>query len=298
MAKLGTQTDQTPQNAILAAVWVLGTVASFVLMMVAVRELSTHMSSFELLSFRSIIGIPIMCLVAWRLGFNRIKTQRPRMQIGRNVVHFGGQWCWVIGITLLPMAHVTALEFTMPMWTAIIAILFLGEKAKSHRIIAIIVGLVGVMAILRPGFEIITEGALVVLLGALLFGASNVMMKSLTADDQPWVIVFWMQIIQLPLALLPAVFYFEWVWPTLADTPWLLAIGLTGMSAHFCLARAFQLADATFCMPVDFVRLPLTALIGWLVYSEGVSFWVLVGAFLIFGSNYYAVWRETRQAGR
>ena len=220
------------------------------------------------------------------------------MQIGRNVVHFGGQWCWVIGITLLPMAHVTALEFTMPMWTAIIAILFLGEKAKSHRIIAIIVGLVGVMAILRPGFEIITEGALVVLLGALLFGASNVMMKSLTADDQPWVIVFWMQIIQLPLALLPAVFYFEWVWPTLADTPWLLAIGLTGMSAHFCLARAFQLADATFCMPVDFVRLPLTALIGWLVYSEGVSVWVLVGAFLIFGSNYYAVWRETRQAGR
>ncbi len=298
MAKLGTQTDQTPQNAILAAVWVLGTVASFVLMMVAVRELSTHMSSFELLSFRSIIGIPIMCLVAWRLGFNRIKTRRARMQIGRNVVHFGGQWCWVIGITLLPMAHVTALEFTMPMWTAIIAILFLGEKAKSHRIIAIIVGLVGVMAILRPGFEIITEGALVVLLGALLFGASNVMMKSLTADDQPWVIVFWMQIIQLPLALLPAVFYFEWVWPTLADTPWLLAIGLTGMSAHFCLARAFQLADATFCMPVDFVRLPLTALIGWLVYSEGVSVWVLVGAFLIFGSNYYAVWRETGQAGR
>ena len=298
MAKLGTQTDQTPQNAILAAVWVLGTVASFVLMMVAVRELSTHMSSFELLSFRSIIGIPIMFFVAWRLGFNRIKTQRARMQIGRNVVHFGGQWCWVIGITLLPMAHVTALEFTMPMWTAIIAILFLGEKAKSHRIIAIIVGLVGVMAILRPGFEIITEGALVVLLGALLFGASNVMMKSLTADDQPWVIVFWMQIIQLPLALLPAVFYFEWVWPTLADTPWLLAIGLTGMSAHFCLARAFQLADATFCMPVDFVRLPLTALIGWLVYSEGVSVWVLVGAFLIFGSNYYAVWRETGQADR
>ena len=220
------------------------------------------------------------------------------MQIGRNVVHFGGQWCWVIGITLLPMAHVTALEFTMPMWTAIIAILFMGEKAKSHRIVAIIVGLVGVMAILRPGFEIITEGALVVLLGALLFGASNVMMKSLTADDQPWVIVFWMQIIQLPLALLPAVFYFEWVWPTLADTPWLLAIGLTGMSAHFCLAQAFQLADATFCMPVDFVRLPLTALIGWIVYSEGVSVWVLVGAFLIFGSNYYAVWRETGQAGR
>ena len=288
-------TEQPAQNAILAACWVLGTAASFILMMISVRELSTNMSSFELLSFRSIIGIPVMCLVAWRMGFHRVRTRRAGMQIGRNVVHFGGQWCWVIGITLLPMAHVTALEFTMPMWTAIIAMLVLGEQAKAHRVIAVAMGLAGVLVILRPGLEIVTGGALVVLLGALLYGISNVMMKSLTADDAPWVIVFWMQIIQLPLALLPAVFYFEWVWPTWADAPWLLAIGLTGMTAHFCLARAFQLADATVCIPVDFVRLPLAALIGWLVYAEGVSIWVLLGAVLIFAGNYYSVWRETRR---
>ena len=298
MAEPAAPTDQPPQNAVLAACWVLGTAASFILMMIAVRELSTNMSSFELLSFRSLIGIPVMCLVAWRLGFYKVKTRRIGMQIGRNVVHFGGQWCWVIGITLLPMAHVTALEFTMPMWTAIIAMLFLGEEAKSHRIFAVVLGLAGVLVILRPGIEIVTEGALVVLLGALCYGISNVMMKSLTADDAPWVIVFWMQIIQLPLALLPAVFWFEWVWPTWADAPWLLAMGLTGMSAHFCLARAFQLADATVCIPVDFVRLPLAAVIGWLVYSEGVSVWVLAGAVLIFGGNYYSVWRETRRVVR
>ena len=120
------------------------------------------------------------------------------------------------------------------------------------------------------------------------------MMKSLTSDDAPWVIVFWMQIIQLPLALLPAIFYFDWVWPSWADAPWLLAIGVTGMTAHFCLAKAFQLADATVCIPVDFVRLPLAAIIGWLLYSESVSIWVLIGAVLIFGGNYYSVWRETR----
>jgi drug/metabolite transporter (DMT)-like permease len=283
-----------PQNALLAAFWVLGTAASFILMMISVRELSTNMSSFELLSFRSIIGIPIMCVVAWYMGFRHVRTRRIGMQVGRNVVHFGGQWCWVIGITLLPMAHVTALEFTMPMWTAVIAMLFLGEKAKSHRIIAVIMGLAGVLVILRPGIEIVTEGALVVLLGALFYGTSNVMMKSLTADDSPWVIVFWMQVIQLPLALLPAVFWFDWVWPSWAEAPWLLAIGLTGMSAHFCLARAFQLADATVCIPVDFVRLPLAALVGWLFYNEGVSVWILLGALLIFAGNYYSVWRETR----
>ena len=295
MADPAATSDKPAQNAVLAACWVLGTAASFILMMIAVRELSTNMSSFELLSFRSLIGIPVMCLVAWHLGFHKVKTRRIGMQVGRNVVHFGGQWAWVIGITLLPMAHVTALEFTMPMWTAIIAMLFLGEEAKSHRIVAVALGLAGVMVILRPGIEIVTPGALIVLLGALCYGISNVMMKSLTADDAPWVIVFWMQIIQLPLALLPAVFWFEWVWPTWADAPWLLAMGLTGMSAHFCLARAFQLADATVCIPVDFVRLPLAAVIGWLLYSEGVSVWVLAGAILIFGGNYYSVWRETRR---
>lgn len=283
-----------PQNALLAACWVLGAAGSFILMMISVREMTTSMSSFQVLSFRSIVGIPIMCLVAWHMGFRNIRTRRPVMQVSRNVIHFGGQWCWVIGITLLPMAHVTALEFTMPMWTAVIAMLFLGEKAKSHRILAVIMGLAGVLVILRPGIEIVTGGALVVLLGALLYGTSNVMMKSLTADDAPWVIVFWMQVIQLPLSLGPAVFWFEWVWPDWPDAPWLLAIGITGMTAHFCLARAFQLADATVCIPIDFVRLPLAALVGWLFYAEGVSVWVLLGALLIFGGNYYSVWRETR----
>lgn len=294
MADTAARRTPLPQNAVLAAVWVLGTAVSFILMMIAVRELSTGMSSFELLSFRSIIGIPVMCVVAWYMGFHHVRTRRVGMQIGRNVVHFGGQWCWVIGITLLPMAHVTALEFTMPMWTAVIAMLFLGEKMKSHRIVAVVMGLAGVLVILRPGIEIVTEGALVVLLGALFYGTSNVMMKSLTKDDSPWVIVFWMQVIQLPLSILPAVFWFDWVWPGLVDAPWLLAIGVTGMSAHFCLARAFQLADATVCIPVDFVRLPLAALVGWLFYSEGVSIWILMGAVLIFAGNYYAVWRETR----
>lgn len=294
MADSAETTVPRPQNALLAAFWVLGSTASFILMMVSVREMSTDMSSFEILSFRSLIGIPVMCVVAWHMGFHKVRTRRIGMQVGRNVVHFGGQWCWVIGITLLPMAHVTALEFTMPMWTAVIAMLFLGEKANTHRIFAVVMGLAGVLVILRPGIEIVTDGALVVLLGALCYGISNVMMKSLTADDAPWVIVFWMQVIQLPLSLLPAVFWFEWVWPDWSDAPWLLAIGLTGMSAHFCLARAFQIADATVCIPVDFARLPLAALVGWLFYAEGVSLWVLLGALLIFGGNYYSVWRETR----
>ena len=294
MAKTLGRPEPRPQNALLAAVWVLGSAVSFTLMIVAVREVSDTMSSFQILSFRSIVGIPVMCVVAWHMGLRNIRTRRPAMQIGRNFVHFGGQWCWVIGVTLLPLAHVTALDFTMPMWTALIAILFLGEKAKTHRMLALAMGFAGVLVMLRPGLEIVTEGALIVLVGAVFYGASNVMMKSLLSDDAPWVIVFWMQLIQLPLSLLPAIFWFDWIWPDWSDAPWLLAIGLTGLTAHFSIARAFQLADATVCMPVDFVRLPLAALMGWLFYTEGVSIWVVIGALLIFGGNYYSVWRETR----
>lgn len=298
MAGTAHAAEVRPADAARAAVWMLGTAASFILMMISVRELSVGMSSFELLSFRSIVGIPAMCLVAWYMGFRRIATRRPGLQICRNIVHFGGQWCWVIGITFLPLAHVISLEFTMPLWTAVIAMLLLGESARTHRIIAVIVGFAGTMVILRPGLSIVTDAALVVLLGAFLYGASNVMVKSLTATDPPWVIVFWMQVIQLPLALGPAVFWFDWVWPAWADAPWLLVIGLSGMSAHFCMARAFQHADATVCIPIDFVRLPLAALVGWLLYEEGVDIWVLVGALLIFGGNYWSVWRETRRGRR
>ena len=280
-----------------AALWMLGVVASFLLMMAAVRELSATMSSFELLSFRSIIGIPVMCLIAWRLGFANVLTPRLGLHAIRNGVHFGGQWCWVIGVTLLPLAHVTALEFTMPMWTAIIAVLVLGEPVRRHRVLAVAAGLAGTLLILRPGLEIVTDAALIVLLGSLLYSVSNVMVKSLTATDPPWVIVFWMQFIQLPLALVPAIFVFDWVWPGWADAPWLLAMGVTAMSAHFCMARAFSLADATVCIPIDFVRLPLAAFMGWMAYAETVGVWIILGALLIFGGNYYSVWREARPAG-
>lgn len=281
-------------NAARAAAWMLGTVVSFVLMMIAARELSTKMSSFEILSFRSLIGIPVMCCIAWYMGFHRVRTRRPVFQTVRNVVHFGGQWCWVVGVSLLPLGSVVALEFTMPMWTAIIAMLFLGEALRRHRIFAVVLGFAGTMIILRPGIEIINDAALIVLLGAFLYAVSNVMVKSLTDSDPAWVIVFWMQVIQLPLALVPAVFYFEWVWPGWADAPWLAIIGITGMTAHFCMARAFLHADATVCIPFDFMRLPLGIAAGWLLYAEAVSLWVIAGAALIFAANYYSVWRETR----
>lgn len=285
-------------RALRATAWMFGMVVSFLLLMIATRELSTKMSSMEILTFRSIVGIPIMCVVAWYLGFHRIRSRRPGAQLLRNLAQFSGQWCWVFAVATLPMGNVVALEFTTPMWTAIIAALALGESFRRHRAIAIAFGFAGTLVILRPGIEIVNESTLVMLLGALLFAVSNVMVKSMTADDPPWVIVFWMMVIQCPVALVPAVVVFDWVWPTARDIPWLAAVGVTSITAHFCMARAFLLADATFCIPFDFIRLPLAIAIGWLLYTESVSHWVFAGAVIIFAANYYSIWRETRGEDR
>lgn len=279
-------------DVLIAALWMVGTLVSFVVMMIAVRELSTEMTNFEILTFRSLIGILVMTPIALRFGFAALRTQRPGFHIARNIVHFGGSFAWMFGISLLPLAEVTALEFTTPVWTALIAALFLGEKLSPHRVAAIVLGFVGVLVILRPGAAAIHVAALVMIAGAICYAGSNCMVKSMTRTEAPWLILFYMQIVQLPLGLVPAMF--DWVTPAWADAPWLVLVGVTVLTAHYSMARAFQLADASVVIPLEFLRMPLVATIGWLVYSETFDPWVLAGAALIVGGTYYSVRREAR----
>lgn len=282
----------TPNPTLRAAIWMLGTVASFILMMIAARELSARMSAFEILFFRSGIAFLIMLPIVIRLGRRAWHTERPYYHLARNSLHFAAQWGWVFGVAVLPLAEVTSLEFTMPIWTALLAMLFLGERVTSGRIIAVAGGFLGVLVILRPGIEIISPAAFVVLASAFCYACSNVMVKSLTRTDHIVAIVFFMQVLQMPMALIPALF--QWVDPLWSDMPWLIAMGITALSAHYCMTRALQLADASVVLPIDFLRLPFMALVGFLFYTEGLDIWVLVGASVIFGANWINVRRETR----
>lgn len=274
------------------ALWMIGTVASFTLMMVSARELTSTLPLFEILAFRSAIALVLLSpLVAVR-GKAAFATRRPGFHMARNAVHFGGQAAWVYGIALMPLASVTALEFTTPLWGALLAVVFLGERLTAHRAVATFFGFAGILVILRPGIETLSPAAIVVLAGAALYAASNVMVKSLTRTDSAAVIVFNMQVMQLPLGLIPALF--GWVHPGWADVPWLVVIAFTGLSAHYCMARALALADATVVIPIEFLRLPCVAVTAWAVYAERPELWVLLGAVAIFGGNYYSVRRETR----
>jgi drug/metabolite transporter (DMT)-like permease len=176
-----------------------------------------------------------------------------------------------------------SVEFTTPIWTAILAVSFLGERMTRARIASIVLGLIGVIVIVRPSAGSVNPGHLMVLGAAVCFGISMVMVKSLTRTESTIRIIFWMLIVQSALGLVPALY--EWRNPPLDLWPWIVVIAFTGMSSHLCLARALVYAEATLIAPMDFLRVPLSALIGWLLYSEQIDIYVAVGAALILAGN-------------
>ncbi|MBT7944369.1 MAG: DMT family transporter, partial [Alphaproteobacteria bacterium] len=243
-----------------AAFWMSGTLASLIVMALGGRELSAGMSTFEMLFFRSLIGLAVISVLLSRSGWAQIKSEKVGLHIIRNSAHYVGQFGWFYGIALLPLAQVFALEFTLPIWTAILAPVLLGERLTGTRIAVIVIGFTGALIILRPGMVPIDTATLVVLVAAFGFATSHTLTKKLSRTDSALSILFYMTLVQLPMGLVPSLF--DWVWPTLAHAPWLALIGVTGLTAHFCMVRAFLHADAIVVIPMDFLRLPLIALIG------------------------------------
>ena len=218
-----------------------------------------------------------------------------RWQIGRNLVHFLGQAGWAYGIAVLPLATVFTLEFTMPAWASLLAILFLGERMTLARAVAVAGGFIGILVILQPGVMALDTSMLVVLGSALAYAMAHTMTKHLTRRESIPAILFWMALVQLPIGLVLALSPFGdgWNMPTsLNDLFWILVVGLGALTAHLCLARAFSIADAIIVMPLDFLRLPLIVLIGAWFYGEALQIEVAIGAAIIIATLLYALVRE------
>jgi drug/metabolite transporter (DMT)-like permease len=280
-----------PNHAALrGALWMGGAVLSFSAMAIAVRQLLAHMGPFEVLFMRSIVMLAIVLALVPRAGVALLGTRRFGLHFLRNLVHFGGQYAWVFAIGALPLATVFAIEFTMPMWTAVLASLFLKERISFPRLVMLTLGLAGVLVILRPGLGFVHPASFVMLAGALAYAATLICTKQLSVTDAPLAVLFWMSVIQMPLAL--ATSLPQWVAPTLVDLPWIVAIGLGSYTAHYCMTRAVKIADASVVVGIDFIRLPLIALVGAIAYGEALDAMVFVGAAIIFAGTYYSLSRE------
>jgi drug/metabolite transporter (DMT)-like permease len=262
--------------------WMIGALLSFSVMAVAIRALAATLSIMEILTIRAAMGLAIIALVAAARPDLRhtIVRRRLGLHLARNTIHFASQYLWAVSLLLLPLATVFALEFTMPAWTMLLAPFFLGERMTQSRIGAVILGLAGVVVILRPGIEAFQPAALLVLTAALGYGAQNILTKKLTMTESPFAIVFWMNVIQLTLALAFAGPFFVGK-IDVAQIPAVLGLGCAGLFAHFCLSNAFRWGDASVVVPLDFMRIPLIAIVGWWLYAEPLDAFVFAGAGLI-----------------
>ncbi len=274
------------------ALWMLGAVFSFALMAIAVRELQRHMGSFEIVFLRSLGMLAITVAMLPRAGVATIRTTRFQLHLWRNLIHFLGQVLWVYSIGALALATVFAIEFTMPVWTAILAALFLGERLTQPRLVQLGLGLVGVLIILRPGAGSFHPAALAMILGSLCYASSFIFTKRLTSTDNALAVLFWMSVVQTPISLVAAIP--DWVTPVLADAPWIAGIGAGAFTAHYCMTQAMRLVDAMVVVPIDFIRLPLIAVVGALAYGEAFDPLVIAGAAIIFAGTYYSLSRERR----
>ena len=262
--------------------WMLGTLLSFSAMAVAIRELSAKLGIMEILSVRAAIGLLIVgALLSVRPELRHtLSRRRLGLHVLRNSIHFGSQYLWATSLLLLPLSTVFALEFTTPAWTMLLATLLLGERMTPSRIGAVVLGLCGVLVILRPGVETFHPAAVLVLAAAVGYAAQNIATKKLTTTESTFAIVFWMNVVQLPLGLAGTDLTFA---SRLGahELPALAALGIAGLSAHYCLSNAFRVGDASIVVPLDFLRIPLIAVVGWWLYAEPLDLYVFAGAALI-----------------
>jgi drug/metabolite transporter (DMT)-like permease len=261
-----------------------GWLALMLIVAIAGRETTRELNVFQIMEVRSILGFFMLYpLIRVNGGFAAMKTSRPLQHIGRNLIHYAAQLGWFFALTLIPLAQVVSIEFTMPIWTAILAASFLGERMTVWKISAITLGVVGVTVIVRPVAGEIDPGQLIALGAAVGFGISIAMMKSLTRTETTLTIIFWMLVIQAAAGFFPSLYV--WMWPSAYAWGWIVVIAFCGTFSHYCMARAMLYADATMVVPMDFLRVPLTATASWLIYSERLDVFTVLGAVLILTGN-------------
>ncbi len=277
--------------------WMTGALLSFSAMAVSIRELARmSLSIFEILAIRS--GVALLVLLVLLLFRPELRASaRPRrmgLHVMRNGIHYASQFCWALALTMLPLAMVFSLEFTMPTWTALLAVWLLHEKMTPSRLGVVVLGLIGVLVILRPGIAAFNPAAFLVLAAAVGYAIVMIATKKLTATETTFGIIFWMAVIQFPLSLLgsnPATLLNLEVRHILPA----IGVGIAGLTSHFCLSNAFRSGDATLVVPLDFMRIPLIAVVGWAFYGEGLDIFVLLGALIIIAG---VLWNLRSEAAR
>jgi len=265
----------------------IGAIISFTSMAVAGRAISGQLDTFEIMLYRSILGFLIVVSVARIAGtYQQINFNFFYLHLIRNIFHFIGQNLWFFALPLIPLAQLFALEFTSPIWVVLLAPLFLGEKLTVKKLSIAALGFFGVLVVARPELNALNVGILAGALAAIGFAGAAILTRKLTINNSLTKILFFLTGLQIIFGLICAGYDGDIRIPPSGTFPWLILIGIAGLTAHFCMTKSLALAPASVVMPVDFARLPLIAVIGMLFYGESLNIYVVLGSVLIFIANY------------
>lgn len=281
-----------------ACLWMIGAIASFTAMAVAGRQVSLTLDTFEIMLYRSLLGVAIVTGVGAVAGtLHQIDRRNLPLHGIRNLAHFTGQNLWFYAVASIPLAQVFSLEFTAPIWVLLLSPLLLGERMTRQGAIAALVGFLGILLITQPGSAPITPGLMAAACCSIFFALSAIFTRKLTRNHSITCILFYLAVMQSGLGLICAGWDGDVALPDPLTAPWLVLIGCAGLLAHFCLTTALSLAPASTVMPIDFARLPVIAIIGVLFYDESISAALAVGAVLIVAGNWLNLRNHRRSPG-
>lgn len=278
-----------------AALWMSGAILSFTAMAIAGRAVSFELDTFEIMMYRSFVGVVLVVLVAGLAGtLGQVNRRNMGLHFVRNLSHFAGQNLWFFALTAIPLAQVFALEFTSPIWAILLSPLILREKLRPVGLLAALIGFFGILIVARPNPQTLDFGQIAAASAAIGFALSALFTRKLTRTESITCILFYLTVMQAAFGVIFAGFDGDIAMPSTENLPWLVLIACAGLIAHYCLTTALRLAPASVVMPIDFIRLPLIAVVGMTLYGEQIDIWVLVGAAVIFAGNYLNILSQIR----
>lgn len=272
------------------AAWMIVAAVVFSIMNATIRVLSAELPAAELVFLRMVVGVLFMLPWMLRGGFARLQTTRHWLYLSRSAISFFAMLCWFAAVAAMPIAEATAVSFTGPIFAMVAAVLLLGEVVRVRRVTAMIVGMLGAMLVVKPGFQDVGLPQILALINAVLSGTNTVLVKQLTRTESASAIVTYMTLYTAPMALIPALFV--WVTPSWTAAGWILVLGITGIAAHQALTRAFAAMEATLVTTFDYARLPCSAAVAWIAFGEVPDLWTWIGGAIIFGATLYIAHRE------
>lgn len=292
-APFGDRFTQVPKG-LQAAIMMVAAAACFATMAALVRVITQDMHPFETAFFRNVFGLAFMLPWIMRGGVGQLRTSHMGLYALRGAIGVVAMFTWFYALKITPLGDAIALSFTTPLFATILAALVLRETVRMRRWTATAIGFIGMLIIVRPGFEDLGLGAGLVLISALAISAATIVVKTLSRTEDPNAIVTYMVLFLTPLSLIPALFF--WTWPTAEQWGLCILMGLAGTAGHSCFTRAFRGVDASAVMPFDYARMPFAALLGFLLFMETPDVFTWIGAGVIAASSAYIAHRESVRA--